>query len=70
MSERLKGHIFAALNSAKVMLVIGTKPEYSDLFEKDVFKEIDLKICVSKRISEGGTGPDSVTAQIKYIRSI
>ena len=43
--------------------------EYSDLFEKDVFKEIDLNTCVSKRISEGGTGPDSVVAQIEYIRS-
>lgn len=44
--------------------------EYSDLFEKDVFKEIDLNTCVSKRISEGGTGPDSVAAQIEYLRSI
>lgn len=44
--------------------------KFSEQFDKDVFHDIDLNTCVSKRISEGGTGPDSVTAQIKYIRSI
>ena len=44
--------------------------ELSDLFEQDVYKAIDLKTCVEKRISEGGTGKASVQAQIQYIRSI
>ena len=44
--------------------------ELSDLFEQDVYEAIDLKTCVEKRISEGGTGKASVQAQIQYIRSI
>ena len=44
--------------------------ELSDLFEQDVYEAIDLKTCVEKRISEGGTGKASVHAQILYIRSI
>ncbi len=44
--------------------------ELSDLFEQDVYEAIDLKACVEKRISEGGTGKASVQAQIQYIRSI
>ena len=44
--------------------------ELSDLFEQGVYEAIDLKTCVEKRISEGGTGKASVQAQIQYIRSI
>ena len=44
--------------------------ELSDLFEQDVYEAFDLKTCVEKRISEGGTGKASVQAQIQYIRSI
>ena len=44
--------------------------ELSDLFEQDVYEAIDLKTCVEKRISDGGTGKASVQAQIQYIRSI
>ena len=44
--------------------------ELSDLFEQDVYEAIDLKTCVEKRISEGGTGKASVQAQIQYIRYI
>ena len=36
----------------------------SDLIEEDVFNEISLKTCVEKRISEGGTGFESVLNQI------
>ena len=42
----------------------------SPLFEQDVYDAIDLKTCVEKRISAGGTGKDSVLAQIAYIRSL
>ena len=41
--------------------------EYSELFEEDLFVEISLETCVSKRISAGGTGPDSVEKQIEYV---
>ena len=39
-------------------------------FEEDLFGEISLETCVSKRISKGGTGPDSVKAQIEFLESI
>ena len=44
--------------------------ELSELFDEDVYEAINLKTCVEKRISEGGTGKASVLAQIQYIRSI
>ncbi len=40
---------------------------FSPLFEEDVYEEISLETCVSKRISAGGTGPDSVQAQIQFV---
>ena len=42
--------------------------EYSELFDKDLYAEIDLVTCVEKRISEGGTSVASVEVQIKYVR--
>ncbi len=42
---------------------------YSDLFDEDLYNEIDLNTCVEKRISEGGTSVGSVEAQIKFVRS-
>ena len=41
--------------------------EFSPLFDEDVYNEISLETCVSKRISAGGTGPESVQAQIKFV---
>ena len=43
---------------------------YSELFDEDVFHEIDLTVCVEKRISEGGTSLRSVEAQIDYVRTM
>ncbi|MBQ8689685.1 MAG: argininosuccinate lyase [Clostridia bacterium] len=37
---------------------------YSPIFDGDLYGEISLKTCVEKRISEGGTGPDSVESQL------
>jgi argininosuccinate lyase len=42
---------------------------YSELFEDDLFHEISLDTCVKKRISAGSTGPDSVAAQIEYVKN-
>jgi len=44
--------------------------EFSDVFEEDLFKEIDLENCMEKRISEGGTSAASLAKQIAYVRSI
>ena len=44
--------------------------EYSDLFDTDLYNDIDLVTCVEKRISEGGTSTASVKAQIQYVRGI
>ena len=53
-------------------LVLETVPlevykEYSELFEDDLYADIDLTNCVEKRISVGGTSFASVEAQIKYV---
>ena len=40
----------------------------SELIGEDVYDEISLETCVSKRISEGGTSVESVEAQIKYVK--
>lgn len=41
---------------------------HSELFEEDLYQEIDLLTCVQKRISEGGTSLASVEAQIAYVK--
>ncbi|MBQ9086238.1 MAG: argininosuccinate lyase [Clostridia bacterium] len=41
---------------------------HSELFEEDLYHEISLETCVSKRISEGGTSVASVEAQIAHVR--
>ena len=43
---------------------------YSELFDNDLYNEIDLMTCVEKRISEGGTSVSSVEAQIRYVREM
>ncbi len=42
--------------------------EYSDLFDEGVFDAIDLDACVRRRVSEGGTSPESVKAQVAAMR--
>ncbi len=42
--------------------------KYTELFEEDLYEEIALETCVNKRISEGGTSPASVEAQIAAVR--
>ncbi len=40
---------------------------YDDIFEQDLYSEIDLQTCVKKRISAGGTSIESVEKQIKQV---
>ncbi len=68
---KISGSIVA--DCIKKELVLETYPieeykKHSDAFENDLYTEIDLKTCVEKRISEGGTSVSSVEAQIKYVK--
>ena len=49
-------------------LTLAQYQEFSELFGEDIFEAIDLKTCVDKRISEGGTSVSSVEAQIDFVR--
>lgn len=42
--------------------------EFDSRFDTDLYKAIDLENCVNLRISAGGTGRESVQAQIKYVK--
>ena len=42
--------------------------EFSELFDEDVYQDIDLYNCVNKRNSVGGTSVKSIEAQIEYVR--
>ena len=42
---------------------------YSELFDTDLYENIDLVTCVEKRISEGGTSTASVLSQIAYVKA-
>ncbi len=64
------GIVAACIASGNTLetLPLASYKTYSELFEEDLFEEISLDTCVKKRISAGGTGPDSVAAQISYVR--
>ena len=51
-------------------LPLETYKTYSDLFENDLYQQIDLVTCVEKRISEGGTSTASVLSQIAYVKEV
>ena len=68
---KISGQIVAkCIREGKVLetLTLSEYREFSDLFEEDALEAIDLKTCVDKRISEGGTSVSSVVAQIAYVR--
>ena len=50
-------------------LPLETLRQYSDVFEENVYREISLETCVSKRTSFGGTCVASVEAQIASVRA-
>ncbi len=56
-------------NTVLENLSLTTYKQYSDLFEEDLFEQIDLATCVEKRISEGGTSVSSVCKQIQYVKN-
>jgi len=68
---KISGQIVAQCISEGLVLETLPLEEYkkhSDLFEEDLFVDIDLLACVQKRISEGGTSVASVEAQIAYVK--
>ena len=56
-------------NTVLEELPLDTYRVYSDLFEEDLYENIDLVTCVEKRISEGGTSTASVKAQIAWVKA-
>ena len=68
---KISGQIVArCISEGKVLetLELEQYRTYSDLFEEDLYNDIDLLTCVEKRISEGGTSVASVEAQIAYAK--
>lgn len=67
ISGKLVAH---CISCGKVLeeIDIDTYKRFSPLFCDDVYEAIDLKTCVEKRISEGGTSIGSVESQICYVR--
>ena len=49
-------------------LPMETYREYSELFDESVYEAIDLRNCMERRISEGGTSVASVEKQIAFVR--
>ena len=50
-------------------LPLSVYKSYSELFDSDLYAEVDLDTCVKKRISEGGTSQVSLDAQIAYVEA-
>lgn len=50
-------------------LTVEDYKKFDPLFENDLYDEISLSTCVKKRVSAGGTSPQSLNAQIEYIKS-
>ena len=68
---KISGQLVAiciAQNTVLEELPLETYKAYSDLFEADLYGQIDLYTCVAKRTSEGGTSPASVEAQIAWVK--
>ena len=49
-------------------LPLSTYKEFSELFENDLYNDIDLLTCVEKRISQGGTSVASVEQQMAFVK--
>ncbi len=68
---KISGQIVSdCIKRGKVLetLTVEEYKNYSEVFETDLYDEINLETCVNKRISEGGTSPKSVEKQIEYVR--
>ena len=69
---KISGQIVAyCIANGKVLetLTIDEYKGFSELFGDDIYNDIDMSVCVEKRISEGGTSVKSVEKQIEFVRS-
>ena len=70
---KISGQIVAhCIKEGEVLetLSLETYKGFSDLFDSDLYADIDLETCVKKRISEGGTSPASCEEQIAYVEEM
>ena len=51
-------------------LSLATYKEFDSVFEADLYGEIDLINCMTKRTSPGGAAPESVLAQAKLLKEL
>ena len=68
ISGQIVAHCIATRQTLESMPLAEYKT-YSDLFEQDLYADIDLTACAEKRSSEGGTSVASIEAQIAYIKN-
>ena len=70
---KLVGQIVAeCIKSGQVLetLPIEEYKKFSESFDADLYDEISLRTCVEKRISAGGTGPESVERQLSWLEEL
>ena len=70
---KISGHLVALCIQQDTVLEELPLEQYrtfSPLFEADLYQAIDLKVCVEKRISEGGTSTASVQMQINKVKEM
>ena len=68
---KISGQIVACCTEKGKVLEDLSLEEYkgfSELFGEDLFPEIDIRNCMEKRTSEGGTSVASVEKQLAYVR--
>ena len=71
-SYKISGQLVSyCISKNKVLeeLSLDEYKEFSDIFEEDLYNEIDLYNCASKRISKGGTSESSQKEQIAFIEN-
>ncbi len=69
---KISGSIVAECIKRKCVLEdfpLADYQSYADLIDEDVYGEISLETCVSKRISVGGTSLASIEKQIEFVES-
>jgi argininosuccinate lyase len=68
---KISGSIVAkCMNDGRVLetLPLDVYQSFSPLFDEDLYEAIDLRTCVEKRISRGGTSLRSVEMQLEWVQ--